>query len=167
MRLHVRVLESYFLKLNCSLILFSPSSVDLKGPGYNQTFLHGGGLRTNETIGMRCLLRDKQPSTNSSPTPVEFIRRRISQTTLKPIDGIEKVIPDVKNLGSFLMKTETKYIGVLGQTGNNEDFHNLVSTYDPHMTIGISWKALVSDNSSTQRLAFGQHFVQLRHLYDV
>lgn len=80
---------------------------------------------------------------------------------------MERSIPNVANLGSFLMKNETKFIGVLGQTGNNEEFNNIVSTFDPHMTIAISWRAIVSDNSSTQRQAFGQHFVQLRHLFDV
>lgn len=155
---------SVYRSLEYYLVLNIP---DLKGPGYNQIFVHNGGLRTSETIGLRCTLQEKQSTTNKPTSPVEFIRRRISHINLKEIDGLDKAIPDVRNLGSFLMKNETKYIGVLGQTGNNEEFHNMVSTYDPHMTIAISWKAIVSDNSSVQRLAYGQHFVQLRHLFDV
>lgn len=141
--------------------------VDLKGPGYNQIFVQNGGLRTSETIGLRCALQEKDSPSNAASNPTDFIRNRITTISLKKIDGLDKVIPDVMNLGSFLMKNETKYIGVLGQMSNNEDFNNIVSTYDPHMTIAVSWKALVSDNSSTQRHAFGQHFVQLRHLFDV
>lgn len=139
----------------------------MKGPGYNQIFVRGEGLRTNETIGLRCSLQDKKLDSNATPSPVEFIRRRLSQINLRPIGGLDRAIPDVRNLGSFLMKNETKFIGVLGQTGNNEEFHNMVSMYDPHMTIALSWKALVSDNSSVQRLAHGQHFVQLRHLFNM
>lgn len=116
---------------------------------------------------MRCPLKEKEKRSNSTKNATEFIQHRISKAVLKKVAGLEKAIPDVRNLGSFLMKNETKYIGVLGQTGNNEEFNNIVSTHDPHMTIVISWKALVTDNSSAQRQAYGQHFVQLRHLFDM
>lgn len=139
----------------------------MKGPGYNQIFQQGGGLRTSETIGLRCELQPRNSLSKEKLSPSEFIKNRIAKVCLKKIDSLDRYIPDVINLGSFLMKHETKYIGVLGQVGNNEEFNNIVSTFDPHLTVGVSWKALVSDNSSAQRQAFGQHFVQLRHLFDV
>lgn len=64
------------------------------------------------------------------------------------------------------MKNETKFIGAVSQIGNNEEFNNIVSTRDSHMTLMLTWKAIVSDNNSVQRQAYGQHFVQLRNLYE-
>lgn len=85
---------------------------------------------------------------------------------IKSTAYLEHAIPDIEQIGSFLMKHETKFIGVIGQVGNNEEFNNIVSTSDPHMTIILTWRAIVSDNSSLQREAYGQHFLQLRSLYE-
>lgn len=86
---------------------------------------------------------------------------------IKKIENTENAIPAVCQIGSFLMKHETKYIGITGQGGlNNEEFNNIISNNDQHMTIVLTWKAVVSDNSSAQRQAYGQHFLQLRNLYE-
>lgn len=126
------------------------------------------GLRTTESIGFRCSLDEKPIISESKQklSATEFIRSRQSNLEIKQIENIEKMIPSSLNIGSFLIKHETKYIGVIGQLGNNEEFNNIVSTSDPHMTIVLTWKAIVSDNVSTQRNAYGQHFVQLRNLYE-
>lgn len=75
-------------------------------------------------------------------------------------------MPTTARLDNFLLKNETKFIGVIRQGGNSEEFNNITSMYDPHMTVALTWKAIVSDNSSAQRIAYGQHFVQLRNLYE-
>lgn len=98
--------------------------------------------------------------------PAQFVRKRLSTLPIKQIPNVAKFVPDTANVGSFLMKHETKYIGIIGQLGNSEEFNNIVSTVDPHMTITLTWKANVCDNSSVQRIAYGQHFVQLRNLYE-
>lgn len=64
------------------------------------------------------------------------------------------------------MKNETKFIKVLNQISNSEEFNQIVSTFDPHMTLVLTWSAIVSDNNSAQRTTFGQHFVQLRNIYE-
>lgn len=138
---------------------------DLQSPGYNRIIHEGGGLRINESISFRCALNKIDMVSNTTST-LEFIRNRLSTLIIKQIPNIDNIVPNTSNLGSFLMKNETKYIGVIRQINNSEEFNNIVSTHDPHMTVMLTWKAIVTDNNSVQRIAFGQHFVQLRHLYD-
>lgn len=125
-----------------------------------------GGLRTTESIGFRCGLEESSSTSNVPENPRQFIENRLSKLDIKHIANIEHAIPDVSQIGSFLMKHETKFIGIIGQVGNNEEFNNIVSTNDQHMTIVLTWKAIVSDNSSAQRHAVGQHFLQLGNLYE-
>lgn len=136
----------------------------MQSPGLNRVFDENGGLRSTERIDLRFSLTEYQNKTTLDPT--EFINDRLSQLTIVPTKGIDSAIPSLAKIGSFLMKNETKYIGVLGQTGNNEDFNNIVSNLDRHLCVILTWKAIVHDNSSLQRSAFGQHFVQLRNLYE-
>lgn len=136
----------------------------MQSPGLNRVFDENGGLRSTERIDLRFSLTEYQNKTTLDPT--EFIKDRLSQLAIVPTKGIDSAIPSLTKIGSFLMKNETKYIGVLGQTGNNEDFNNIVSNLDRHLCVILTWKAIVHDNSSLQRSAFGQHFVQLRNLYE-
>lgn len=121
-----------------------------------------------ESISFRCSLEEKsaesKATTNADAT--QFVRNRLSILPIKQVPNVEKFVPDAANVGSFLMKHETKFIGIIGQVGNSEEFNNIVSTVDPHMTVAVTWKANVCDNSSVQRIAYGQHFVQLRNLYE-
>lgn len=121
-----------------------------------------------ESISFRCSLEEKtaESKATTSVDPTQFVRNRLSILPIKHVLNVEKFVPDTANVGSFLMKHETKFIGVIGQVGNSEEFNNIVSTVDPHMTIAVTWKANVCDNSSVQRIAYGQHFVQLRNLYE-
>lgn len=136
----------------------------MQSPGLTRVFDENCGLRSNERIDLRFSLNEYQNVATEDPTM--FIKDRLSQLTIVPSKDIDSAIPNLSKIGSFLMKNETKYIGVLGQTGNNEDFNNIVSNLDRHLCVILTWKAMVHDNSSLQRLAFGQHFVQLRNLYE-
>lgn len=136
----------------------------MHSPGLSRVVDESAGLRSTERIDLRFSLNEYQNKTTADPT--EFIKDRLSQLTIVPSENVDAAIPDLTKIRSFLMKNETKYIGVLGQTGNNEDFNNIVSNLDRHLCIILTWRAVVHDNSSLQRLAFGQHFVQLRNLYE-
>lgn len=136
----------------------------MQSPSLTRVFDENGGLRSTERIDLRFSLTECQNRITADPT--EFIKDRLSQLTIVPSEDVDNFIPNLAKIGSFLMKNETKYIGVLGQTGNNEDFNNIVSNADRHLCVILTWKAVVHDNSSLQRLAFGQHFVQLRNLYE-
>lgn len=142
---------------------------DLQSPGYNRVINENKGLRINESIGFRCALDKHSVDSKlhrSLKSPIEFIENRLSNIVIKSIPNIERAVPSASSLGSFLMKNETKYIGVIKQISNNEEFNNIITTYDPHMTVILTWKAIVSDNNSTQRATYGQNFVQLRNLYE-
>lgn len=121
-----------------------------------------------ESISFRCSLEEKlvDPKMKTATDPAQFVRNRLSILPIKQMPNAEKCVPNTANVGSFLMKHETKYIGIIGQLGNSEEFNSIVSAMDPHMTIALTWKANVCDNSSVQRVAHGQHFIQLRNLYE-
>lgn len=139
----------------------------MQSPGMQRMFAtESSGLRTTESLSMRIDLRESGDRPKPDSTTA-FVVDRLSSIVIKediPVDA--RVLPPFTQLNSFLMKNETKFIGVLGQTGNNEEFNQIVTDADPHMTFCVTWRALVNDNSSQQRMAFGQHFVQLRSLYE-
>lgn len=137
---------------------------DLQSPGYSRLIDDNKGLRINESISFSCSLEENQSVTASNS--LDFICNRLSSQLIKPIPNVDRDIPSIMSLNSFLMKNETKFIGVLKQTNNSEEFNQIVSTADPHMTLVLTWSATVNDNNSAQRVTFGQHFVQLRHLYE-
>lgn len=119
-----------------------------------------------ETISLRCWLDERSSQSTKLKTAEDFLSSRLSKLVIKPIEDVHKIVPDSSLLGSFLMKHESKCIGTLGQMISSEEFNNILAVADPHMTIAITWKAVVSDNNSSQRTAYGQHFIQLRHLYE-
>lgn len=138
----------------------------LHSPGMQRTFTEASGLRTTESLAIRIPLCEKR-ATSKPSTTTDFVRNRLSSIVINNDIPVEaSVLPPFTQLNSFLMKNETKFIGVLGQTGNNEEFNQIVTDPDPHMTFAVTWRAVVNDNSSQQRQAFGQHFVQLRNLYE-
>lgn len=137
----------------------------MQSPGYSRLINESKGLRINESISFSCCLERKQSNVIAS-NPLDFIRNRLSSQLIKPIANVDRDIPSTMNLDSFLLKNETKYIGVLKQSSNSEEFNQIVSTADPHMTLVLTWSATVNDNNLAQRVTFGQHFVQLRNLYE-
>lgn len=136
----------------------------MQSPALSRVSQQDNGLRSTESFSFRVTLSES--SAVNSASPREFVTNRLSRFFIRPNIIDPKCIPNLSHLGSFLMKHETKYIGVLGQPGNTEEFHKIVSQPDRHMTVVVTWKALVNDNSSAQRVTYGQHFVQLRSLYE-
>lgn len=74
----------------------------------------------------------------------------------------EQNIPKIFEMYSFLANHETIYFNTNITT---EEFNNIVATYEPHTTLAICWSAVIVQNS-IQRLTNGQHFVQLKYLYE-
>lgn len=139
----------------------------MQSPALTRVIEQDNGLRSTESFSFRVSLNE----TTAAPTkiitnPREFIVNRLSRFFIRPNIIEQKSLPNLSQLGSFLMKHETKLIGVLGQPGNTEEFHKIISMNDQHMTVIVTWKALVNDNSSVQRMTYGQHFIQLRSLYE-
>lgn len=140
--------------------------LDLQSPGYNRVVTQNKGLRINESISLKCYINRSTESVAKATKSLEFIQNRLSNLPIKPIANVYDSVPNPKNFNSFLMKNETKFIGVLKQTSNSEEFNQIVSMSDPHMTLALTWTATVNDNNSAQRVTCGQHFVQLRNIYE-
>lgn len=120
-------------------------------------------LKSSKSTSLQCRLNVFQPS--SSLTNSEYISNRLSSLQVSNLSTDDGVIPCSKQLYSFLMKNETKFLNPL--TATIEEFNAITSTFDPHLTITITWTALVIDGSdSTNRTAQGQHFIQLRNFYE-
>lgn len=140
--------------------------LDLQSPGCSRIINKDKGLRINESIGFRCCLEKNIEGKIHTTDPVQFIRNRLSSLLIKTTTNVNQDLPSASSLSSFLMKNETKFIGVMKQISNSEEFNQIVSSPDPHMTLVLTWSATVNDNNSTQRTTFGQHFVQLRNIYE-
>lgn len=146
-------------------VLAFVSNLDLQSPGYDRVVTQNKGLRINDSFSLKCYI-NRPESVATATKPLEFIQNRLSNLPIKPIAKVYDNVPHPKNFNSFLMKTETKFIGVLKQTSNSEEFNQIVSMSDPHMTLALTWTATVNDNNSAQRVTCGQHFVQLRNIYE-
>ncbi|XP_055701320.1 trafficking protein particle complex subunit 8 isoform X2 [Phlebotomus papatasi] len=154
--------------------LYSPESqlnpkkiVWAESPGYRNLISGSSGLKSSDLVAFRCSLDSHQPAIGENHTPERFITAQLSRVPIKVSDAQEmKRLPAMQKVGSFLMKEETKYIKVLGSSGTSEEFNQIVSSADKHMTLAVTWSAQISDNGANRRTAAGQHFVQLRHLYE-
>lgn len=140
----------------------------MNSPCYQRIFQNNDetGLKSDESISMRLPLKDKQkPPSKTSTT--DFLNTKLSEVVIRNIREARNQLPELGTPGSFLLKNETKFIDVFERLMTAEEFSNIMSKADPHMTICISWKAIVNDGSAIQRNTFGQHFIQLRNLYEM
>ena len=105
---------------------------------------------------------------HSISTQKDILERRLSYMdiiTSKSKEGFqmpEQNIPKMCEMYSFLANHETIYFSTNITT---EEFNNIVATYEPHTTLAICWSAAIVQNS-IQRITYGQHFVQLKYLYE-
>ncbi|XP_055532257.1 trafficking protein particle complex subunit 8 [Wyeomyia smithii] len=152
--------------LYCSSYQLNPRKIIyIKNPGYQKHFVENVGLKTNETLSLRCNLQKRSDEVKFGGNIREYISDKLSTISIRaPSEDMIQCLPNFHSTGSFLMKNETKYIRVYEST-NNEEFNQIISNLDRHMTISVNWSAHINDNGSS-RLAYGQHFVQLRNLYD-
>lgn len=170
----------YIMRIDFGFLFYS---IDLQSPGYERIFEKDCGLKSTDSLGFRIPLIETSNASSAIPpqsvTAKEFINNKLSNLQIKSIDDnssssssssiLEPPLPPtIKSINSFLMKHETKFIGIFGQQvgSNNEEFNNIISNDDKHMTLCITWKTKINDNNSMQRITYGQHFIQLRNLYE-
>lgn len=138
---------------------------DIKNPGYQKHLVEGVGLKTNETLSLRCNLQKRPEDVRFGGDIREYISDKLSTVSIRAPDAeAVRSLPNFHATDSFLLKTETKYIRVY-ESSNNEEFNQIISSLDRHMTVCVNWSGHINDNGSS-RDAYGQHFVQLRNLYD-
>ncbi|XP_058458900.1 trafficking protein particle complex subunit 8 [Malaya genurostris] len=152
--------------LFCSRYQLNPRKIIyIKNRGYQKHLIENVGLKTNETLSLRCNLQKRPDEVKFVGDVREYISDKLSTISIRaPSEEMIQCLPSFYSTGSFLMKNETKYIRVYEST-NNEEFNQIISNLDRHMTVCVNWSAQINDNGSS-RLAYGQHFVQLRILYD-
>ncbi|XP_062542620.1 trafficking protein particle complex subunit 8 [Armigeres subalbatus] len=152
--------------LYCSTYQLNPRKiVYIKNPGYQKHFVEGFGLKTNETLSLRCNLQKRPEEVKFGTDVREYISDKLSTVSIRaPSAEMIACLPSFHATGSFLMKNETKYIRVY-ESSNNEEFNQIISSLDRHMTVCVNWSGQINDNGSSRK-AYGQHFVQLRNLYD-
>lgn len=166
------------------LVLFCPKYqlqaedrlVQFTSPGSERIFKQKKLLLATELLNLRCGLEVRdcgggdEGVTRSKENAVQFIASQMSKLVVAECgqekkDALMQAMDVTSN--SFLMKEETKYLRVFGQTSNNEEFNQIVAMPDQHMTLILNWSAVIRDNNGVvQRTAQGQHFVQMRHLYE-
>lgn len=142
---------------------------DVKNPSYEKLFNQNESLKGNDSINMRCILSQRDNPVKFDTTTknyLEFINSKMTVHELRPVESFEENIFDMKSLGNFLIKTETKFLPFSSQPITNEELNNLLNSSNKHLTLCFTWKAAIYDNGTFIRNAFGQHFVQIRHLFE-
>lgn len=120
-------------------------------------------LKSSKSASLQCRLHSFEAM--QSLTNSEYISNRLSSLKISNTSSDGKCVPESNKMYSFLLKNETKFLDPI--TATIEEFNAILSNFDPHMTVILSWTALVIDGSnSTKRTAYGQHFIQLRNLYE-
>lgn len=138
--------------------------LDIKTPGHTK-LQSGGGLKTNETVSLRCNLQRRTADVAYDGNFQGYVSQKLSTVTVRASEPAAKAtLPALEAAGSFLLKNETKFIRVY-EPGSNEEFNQIVNQRDSHMTLCVNWSATINDNGASRK-AYGQHFVQLRNLYD-
>ncbi|XP_058065337.1 trafficking protein particle complex subunit 8 [Anopheles bellator] len=136
----------------------------IKTPGHAK-LQSGCGLKTNETLSLRCNLERRPAEVSYDGHFQRYVSDKLSSICVRAVDDEAKtILPSLEAVSSFLIKHETKYIRVY-EPGSNEEFNQIVNQNDRHMTLCVNWSATINDNGAS-RNAYGQHFVQLRKLYD-
>ncbi|XP_035788395.1 trafficking protein particle complex subunit 8-like [Anopheles albimanus] len=153
------------LYLYCSSYkLHQQKVIFIETPGHAK-LQAGSGLKTNETLSLRCNLQRRPVDVAFGGSFQQYVSDKLSSISVRGMDSEARAsLPSLAAVGSFLMKHETKYIRVY-EPGSNEEFNQIVNQPDRHMTLCVSWSATINDNGAS-RTAYGQHFVQLRNLYD-
>ncbi|XP_053675032.1 trafficking protein particle complex subunit 8 [Anopheles nili] len=153
------------LFLFCSVYELQPKRVVyIKTPGHTK-LQAGEGLKTNETFSLRCNLQRRPLDIAYDGNFERYVTQKLSSISIRtPEAEALATLPSVDAVGSFLLKNETKYIRVY-EPSSNEEFNQIINQSDKHMTLCVNWSATINDNGASRK-AYGQHFLQLRNLYD-
>jgi hypothetical protein len=141
---------------------------DIKNQSYQKVIVNDETLNGSDSLNMRCILKKREEpikyDTNSNYS--QDISKKFSLFSLKEIEPFEEDILNMKFVGNFLIKNETRYLPFNQQANTNEELNFILNSKNNHMTVCISWKASIFENDVFVRVAFGQHFVQLKHLFE-
>lgn len=99
--------------------------------------------------------------------PWPRLKAKFSHHNVKKIDEIS--IADVLQMSlcnNFLIRNEAVYFPFSRQNVANEDLFEVLDAINNHMTMCINWKATITDNDRVLRTGVGQHFVQIKNIFE-
>lgn len=120
-------------------------------------------------MSLRCILDGKNKSDAKINESIGFwdrLKSNLSCYCIRTVNELNNGIFHMKNAGNFLIKNEAKYFPFTQQNISNDDLNSILNANNKHMTICLNWKASISDNGKFIRNSFGQHFVQIDHLFE-
>ncbi|ALC44776.1 l-3-76BDm [Drosophila busckii] len=123
-------------------------------------------LKAAKCCSFQCRLLAKDPEQFPNiPTLKSLLHTRLSRLEIMPAKNAQQLdqhMPTLQEPHSFLANEETNYFNTNIST---EEFNATIASYVPHVTLALSWSALVQQNEM-QRVASGLHFIKLYTLYE-
>uniref|UniRef100_A0A1B0B6W0 Trafficking protein particle complex subunit 8 n=1 Tax=Glossina palpalis gambiensis TaxID=67801 RepID=A0A1B0B6W0_9MUSC len=123
-------------------------------------------LKSSKSASFQCRLQPSPHEKNKAISSFQnLLAERLSYREVMPANAVPNEYPTMPQLSavySFLTNHETTYFNFNITT---EEFNKILANYEPHSTLAVCWAAAVVQNG-LQRLAQGQHFVQLKYLYE-
>ncbi|CRL02155.1 CLUMA_CG015335, isoform A [Clunio marinus] len=125
-------------------------------------------LSPNESLNIRCILdeKEKEEIRTTFSTFWDRLKANLSSFCVKAINELTSDVLKMNFGSNFLIRNEAKYFPFTQQNITNEDMSKVINANNKHMALCINWKASVSDNGKTIRMAIGQHFVQIDQLFE-
>ncbi|XP_067647513.1 trafficking protein particle complex subunit 8 [Eurosta solidaginis] len=123
-------------------------------------------LPLGKSMNFQCRLERNTSKLTSDPT--KLLYERVSFVNIIPTinaDIAHVHIPSVHEMYGFLAKHETIFFNT---NINADEFKTLITNSDTHTTVILNWAAQVklNEKDEVKRLVAGQHFIQLRNLYE-
>lgn len=111
---------------------------------------------------------DKKDQTNNLKKEnfSTVFKGNLSFYCIRTLSELKNEIFQMQRTDNFMLKHKTKYFPFTQQNITNDDLNTIVNANNRHMTICLNWKASISDNGKFLRNAYGQHFVQIDHLFE-
>jgi len=124
-------------------------------------------LLPNESLSLRCMLDKTDHQSNLKKEDFSAVfKGSLSFYCIRTLSELKNEIFQMQRTDNFLLKHKTKHFPFTQQNITNDDLNTIINANNRHMTICLNWKASISDNGKFLRNAFGQHFVQIDHLFE-
>jgi hypothetical protein len=159
---------SYFVAYNCnpSSKLHNPTLPPVINNASSPQPVNNCDLTPNESLNIRCILDERGENTVKDGSFWGRLKANLSSFCVKSIGELASDVLQMNFASNFLIRNEAKYFPFAQQNITNEDMSNVINANNKHMTLCINWRAAVSDNGANVRMALGQHFVQIDHLFE-
>lgn len=99
--------------------------------------------------------------------PWPRLKSKFSHHNVKKINEISmNEILQMNWCNNFLIRNEAINFPFSQQNITNEDLFEVLDASNKHLTMCINWKATITDNDRILRTGLGQHFVQIKNIFE-